>query len=136
MHTQKSLNDLAYKIIACAIEVHNHLGPGLLESVYELCLVEEMRSRGMKVEVQKVVPIFYKGRDLHATHRIDLIVEDCIIVELKAAEALHPVHSAQLFTYMRLCQIAKGLLINFNAVKIVDDLKPLVNDLFAALPKE
>jgi GxxExxY protein len=115
----KALNDISYKIIGCAYTVHSELGPGLLESTYETCMVYELRKQGLKVEKQKSLPVIYQGIKLDAGYRIDLLVEDKIIIELKSVEAIAPVHEAQLLTYLKLANIKLGLLINFN----VKDLK-------------
>jgi GxxExxY protein len=116
--TQKYLDNLTYKIIGCAIEVHRELGAGLLESVYERCLLEEFKTKGLSYVSQQIVPVLYKGRFLDAQLRIDILVEDTIIVELKAVESIHPLHEAQLLTYMKLLQKPKGIIINFNCLNI------------------
>ncbi len=133
--TQLSINQLGYDIIGCAIEVHKQLGPGLLESIYEECLVDELRNKNFLVSTQKQVPIFYKGRELANPLRLDLLVNDCIIVEVKAVEYLLPVHEAQVLTYMKLAEKPKGILLNFHTDNIVKSALHFVNDLFAALPK-
>ena len=134
--TQKQVNQLAFEVVSCAIEVNKQLGPGLLESVYETCLCHELEMRGFQLSRQMVVPIHYKGLDLDAELRIDVLVNDCVVVELKAVENLIPIHEAQLMTYMKLLQKPKGLLINFHTTNITKTTKPLVNEYFAALPKE
>ncbi len=135
--TQKELNEMAYEIVGCAIEVHKQLGPGLLESVYEECLIEEIKRKGFLVESQERLPLIYKGKLLKAEFKLDIVVNNCIIVELKAVDEIHPVHKAQLLTYLKLTGIAKGLLINFNCDNIVKSgLVSLVTDKFAALEKE
>jgi GxxExxY protein len=136
METQKQINDLAFKIVGCAIEVHKQLGPGLLESVYETCLVEELASIGLTVEQQVYLPITYKGKDLGGRLKIDLLVDDLIIVELKAVEVMLPVYKAQLLSYLKLSGRPKGLLINFFCENITQQLVPLVTETFASLPKE
>ncbi len=134
MHITKSyINNLAYKIVGCAIEVHKHLGPGLLESVYEACFVDELKSQGFNVQRQVTVPIIYKGKDLGTNLVLDLLVNDLIIVELKAVEAIIPVYKAQLLSYLKLTGKPKGLLINFHCENIKDHLVPLVTDKFAQL---
>ncbi len=115
----RELNDISYKIIGCAYTVHSELGPGLLESTYETCLEYELMKIGLKVEKQKSLPVIYQGIKLDAGYRIDLLVEDKIIIELKSVEVIAPVHEAQLLTYLKLANIKLGLLINFN----VKDLK-------------
>jgi len=135
MLTQKYINDLSFKIIGCAIEVHRHLGPGLLESVYELCFVEELVNAGLEVESQVYVPVFYKGKKLGGNFKIDLLINDLIIVEEKAVEQMIPLYQAQLLTYLKLTGKLKGLLINFNCRSIKEQLVSLVTDDFAKLPK-
>jgi GxxExxY protein len=136
MITQKYINDICYKIVGCAIEVHKHLGPGLLESVYETCLIDELISAGLKVQKQIYVPIIYKGKELGAPLKLDLIVEELIIVENKAVEVMIPLYSAQLLTYLKLSGKPKGLLINFNSLNIANQLVPLVTEEFAKLHQE
>jgi GxxExxY protein len=134
--TQESVNELAYKIVGCAIEVYKELGPGLLESIYEFSLSEELKSQGLQVNTQVAVPIFYKGKEAPAPLKIDLLVEDTVIVELKSVETLLPIFKAQLLTYLKLTQKPKGLLINFNCQNITKEgLIPLVTPLFSQLPK-
>lgn len=132
--TKQIVNSLSYKIVGCAIEVHKQLGPGLLESVYETCFVEELISQELKVERQIPVPIFYKGKDLGTNLILDLLVNDLVIVELKAVEIMIPVFKAQLLSYLKLTGKPKGLLINFHCENIKDHLVPLVTDVFAKLP--
>ncbi|MDX2168055.1 MAG: GxxExxY protein [Deltaproteobacteria bacterium] len=112
-------------IIGGAIEVHRALGPGLLESVYEECLAMELKLRGMRFERQRPVTLEYKGHRLGVDLRIDLLVEDLVIVELKAVEKLSPIHDAQLLTYLRLTHRSLGLLINFNVPLLKDGLRRL-----------
>jgi len=133
--TKKFVNDLAYKIVGCAIEVHKQLGPGLLESVYEICFIEELKAQGLNIQRQVPVPIIYKGKDLGTTLVLDLVVNDLIIVELKAVEVIIPVFKAQLLSYLKLTGKPKGLLINFHCENIKDHLVPLVTDEFAKLPE-
>ena len=134
--TQSYINDLTYRIIGCAIEVHKHLGPGLLESVYEKCFYKEMALRNIDFKTQLYVAVEYKCLSLETELRLDFIVEDLLVVELKAIEGLLPVHEAQVLTYMRLLQKPKGILINFNCLNIFKEgQKTFVNDLFASLPK-
>ena len=135
MVTQKYINDIAYKIVGCAIEVHRHLGPGLLESVYELCIIEEIRSQGLIVQSQLYVPIQYKGKELVGSLKLDLLVNDLIIIELKAVETMIPLYKAQLLSYLKLTGKPKGLLINFHCENITNQLVPLVTEEFASLPK-
>lgn len=136
MHTQKSINDISFKIIGCAIEVHKYIGPGLLESVYESCLIEELRNAGLGVQSQVHVPVHYKGKDLGGNLKLDVLVNDLIIVELKAVEQMIPLYKAQLLSYLKLTEKPKGLLINFNCENIKEHLVSLVTERFAMLPKE
>lgn len=131
--TKKEVTDLSYKIIGCAIEVHKQLGPGLLESVYEKCLKHELVSQGYKVKQQVIVPVTYKDLDLDTELRLDLMINDTVIVELKAIEHLLPVHEAQLLTYMKLLKKPQGLLINFYTDNITKSMKPFVNEYFKEL---
>ena len=136
MVTQKSINELSYKIIGCAIEVHKHLGPGLLESVYEECLIEEMKSIGLRVKSQIAVPIHYKSKKLGTPLKLDILVNEQIIIELKAVEVVLPVHKAQLISYLKLSQKAKGLLINFHCENISNNVISLVTEEFAKIPNK
>jgi GxxExxY protein len=133
--TQKYINEISYKIIGCAIEFHKQLGQGLLESVYESCFIEELKSTGLSISSQIYVPLIYKGKDLGGQLKIDLLVEDLIIVENKAVEIMIPLYQAQLLSYLRLTRKPKGLLINFNSVNIKEQLVSLVTEEFAKLPK-
>jgi len=135
--TKKYLNDLTYKVIGCAIEVHKHLGPGLLESIYEKCFLRELTLRGIENKSQIWVPLQYKGIQLDTELRLDVLVEDVLCVELKAHEGLLPIHDAVLLSYMQMLQKPKGILINFHCVNIFKEAqKTLVNNLFALLPQE
>lgn len=136
MVTQKSINNLAFEIIGCAIEVHRLLGPGLLESVYEACLIDELQAHELEVLSQVTVPVLYKNKDLGGYLKIDLLVEDLIIVELKAVEVMIPLYQAQLLSYLKLTGKPKGLLINFNSENIVKNTVHLVTEEFAKLLKE
>lgn len=133
--TKKELNQLQYEIVGAAVDVHRELGPGLLESVYQKCFQRELEDRGFEVMTELPVHIEYKGYSLDADLRCDLLVGD-IVIELKAVEKIHPVHSAQLLTYMRLLRRPKGLLINFCSDNLVHSgLKVLVNEYFRNLPE-
>jgi GxxExxY protein len=134
--TQKYINDIAYKIVGCAIEVHKHIGPGLLESVYEKCFIEELINAGLFVRTQVYLPIIYKGKDLGGQLKLDILVNDLIIVENKAVETMIPLYQAQLLSYLKLSGKPKGLLINFNSTNITQDLVPMVTEEFSSLPKE
>ncbi len=122
-------HDCSNKIIGAAIEVHRTLGPGLLESAYEACLFYELERRGLKVERQKALPLRYHEVTLDCGYRIDLLVEDSVIVEVKAVDKLIALHDAQLLSYLRLSGIKVGLLINFNAVVLKNSFKRLVHNL-------
>jgi GxxExxY protein len=133
--TKKYLNELTYQIIGAAIEVHKELGPGLLESVYHKCLKRELFLQKIKFYSEQVVPVNYKGIELDAELRCDLIIDDAIVVELKSVEALSPIFEAQILTYMKLLQKPKGILLNFNCVNIFKEgQKTFVNELFRELP--
>ena len=114
------------EIIGAAIEVHKSLGPGLLESAYEECLAYELIQKGLKVERQKPVPVIYKEIKLDYGYRIDLLVEDSVIIELKSIEAFAPIHEAQILTYMKFAEKKVGLLINFNVTVLKNGLKRYV----------
>ncbi|HEY2018024.1 MAG TPA: GxxExxY protein [Bryobacteraceae bacterium] len=120
-------NALTGRIIGAAIEVHRHLGPGLLESAYEECLCYELSQMGLHFERQVHLPINYKGIKLQCAHRMDLIVEDTVIVEIKATENVAPIHSSQLLTYLKFSQKRVGLLINFNVAILKSGLTRIVN---------
>ncbi len=111
--TKKYINELTYQIIGCAIEVHKHLGPGLLESVYEKCFLRELKLRGIEYKNQVWVPLEYKGLELDTELRLDVLVENLLCVELKAQQGLLPIHDAVLLSYMQMLQKPKGILINF-----------------------
>jgi GxxExxY protein len=121
------INKLTGEVIGAAIEVHKALGPGLLESAYEECLCRELFLRKMSLKRQEPLPIEYKGVKLDCGYRLDIVVADQLIVELKACESLQPVHEAQLLTYLKLTGIKVGLLINFNVPVLKDGIKRLVN---------
>ena len=121
------LNKISQKIIGAAIEVHKQVGPGLLESAYEACLAFELTERGLAMERQKVLPIAYRGVELDCGYHIDLLVEDAVIVELKAVDRLEPIHEAQLITYLKLSGCQLGLLINFNVKVLKHGIRRLVN---------
>jgi GxxExxY protein len=114
----KHINNLTEKIIASAIAVHRELGPGLLESAYEACLLFELTDRGLSVERQKALPVLYRDVRLDCGYRLDLVVEGKIIIELKAVERIEPIHQAQILSYLKLSGCKIGLLLNFN-VKVL-----------------
>jgi len=135
--TQKYLDQVTFKALGCAIEVHRKLKAGLLESVYEKCYVHELKLQGLNWEAQRQVPLDYKGILIDADLRYDVLIENVLIVEIKATEGIAPVHEAQVLTYMRLLEKPKGLIINFNCTNIFKEgQKTLVNDIYANLPKE
>ncbi|MFZ4546707.1 MAG: GxxExxY protein [Bacteroidales bacterium] len=134
--TQKLIGEISFKIIGCAIEVHKHLGPGLLESVYQMCLIEELKMCGLKVESEMYFPILYKGKKLENKLRLDLVVEELIIVELKAVEKMIPLYNAQLLSYLKLTGKPKGLLFNFNCENIRKEMDSFVTREYALLPNE
>lgn len=122
-------NSLSYKVIGCAMEVHKHLGPGLLESTYEKALIQELTLNGIPVQSQLEVQVNYKGVNISEGFRLDLLVNDELIVELKSVEELKPIHHKQLLTYLKLTNKQVGLLINFNTVSLTDGIKRVVNNL-------
>ncbi|MCE3278886.1 MAG: hypothetical protein K0S44_1077 [Bacteroidetes bacterium] len=134
MATQKNINDLSYTIIGCAIEVHKQLGPGLLESVYQECFIEELKQNNLNVKSQIAVPITYKNKNLGTPLKLDILVNDQIIIELKAVESMIPVFQAQLLTYLKLTNKPKGLLINFHSLNISNSIVSLVTEEFSKLP--
>jgi GxxExxY protein len=123
--SREEVEALTEKVIGCAIEVHRTLGPGLLESVYRECLIIEMREERLCVEDERSVPLDYKGHRVNGTLKLDLLVESCIVVELTAVERLHPVHLAQVITYLKLTGCPAGLLMNFNSTTLRAGLKRL-----------
>jgi GxxExxY protein len=122
-------NEISEKIIGCAIEVHKLLGPGLLESAYLECLFYELQRAGLFVEKQKSLPLIYKDIKLEAGYRLDLLVENKVVIELKSVDSLNEIHIAQVLTYLKLSGCKLGLLMNFNVLRVVDGIKRLVNKL-------
>ena len=120
-------NELSNKLIGLAIEIHTDLGPGLLESVYKECLFYKIVKSDLKVEKEKPMPLIYKGVELECGYRIDLIVENRLVIEIKAVEALNDVHLAQVLTYMKLGNYKLGLLLNFNVARLKDGLRRVIN---------
>ncbi|MBL8819931.1 MAG: GxxExxY protein [Planctomyces sp.] len=121
------INDVTGQIIDAAMTVHSVLGPGLLESAYEACLAYELRKRSLKVDVQLELPIEYDGVRLDVGYRIDLLIEDAVIVELKAVSEIQPIHEAQLLSYLKLSKKKIGLLINFHVLRLKDGIKRMAN---------
>ena len=117
------IDELTKIVIGCAIEVHKTLGPGLLESSYESCLIYELCQAGLNVKNQVELPIIYKEQYIATGYKLDILLSNELIIELKAVDKLQPIHSAQLITYMKLSNINTGLLINFNTLKLVDGIK-------------
>ena len=117
------INQITQKIIGCAIEVHKNLGPGLLESVYAECMIFELQNSGLRVESQKPVPVIYKERKLDYSYKIDILVEDVVLIELKSVDAFNPMHEAQILTYMKFAGKKIGLLINFNVTMLRNGLR-------------
>jgi GxxExxY protein len=128
MRESDRLDEVSHRIIGAAIEVHRHLGPGLLESAYQSCLAFELKQLGLKVEEQKPLPVVYKQVKLDCGYRLDIVVDDEIIVEIKAVENLLPIHDAQLLSYLRLAKKKLGLLMNFHVPVLKNGLKRIVNE--------
>jgi GxxExxY protein len=135
MKNSKSyLNELTYKINGAAIEVHKELGPGLLESVYQKCLVHELQNRNIEIQTEKMISIDFKGLDLDVNLKCDLLVENAICIELKAVKDILPVHEAQLLSYMKLLQVPKGILFNFNVYNLYNEgQRTFVNEYFSKM---
>jgi GxxExxY protein len=132
--TKKEVTQLSYDITGLAIKVHKILGPGLLESVYEKCLYYELQKNGYDVRQQVIVPVIYGDIIIDTELRLDLLVNDTVVIEIKAVETVHPVYEAQLLTYMKLLKKPQGLLINFFTDNITKSMKPFVNEFFKMLP--
>ena len=128
MKTKEEFNNLSKEVIGAAIEVHRELGPGLLESSYEASLQHELELRGFASVRQLLLPITYKGLVIPDAYRIDLLVEDSLVVELKTVNALLPVHHSQVLTYLRMSEKHLGLLINFHTVRLADEIKRIVHN--------
>jgi len=122
-------NELSGMIIGCAMRVHTALGPGLLESAYEVCLDYELNEAGLNVGKQIPLPLVYQNVQLECVYRLDLIVENQVIVEIKSVESLNPIHSVQLLTYLKLANCKLGLLINFNVLHLKEGIKRVANNL-------
>lgn len=119
-------DELSNRVIGCAIEVHRHLGPGLLESTYEQCLAAELSDAKLDFQLQSPLPVVYKNRTIDCGYRVDVLVENQLILELKSVEKLLPIHEAQLLTYMKLANKRFGLLLNFNVQLLKDGIKRMV----------
>ena len=124
-----NINKLSSRIIGAAIEVHKALGPGLLESAYEECICHELSTGGLSLERQKPLAVRYKGINLDCGYRLDVVVEDAIILELKSCEKIDPIHKAQLLTYLKLSGFKLGLLLNFNVTLMREGIMRIVNEL-------
>ena len=122
-------NEIGETILGCAIKVHSALGPGLLESTYEVCLIHELSKVRVRANRQVPLPVIYDGVELEAGYRMDLLVADIVVVELKVVEKLLPLHTAQLLSYLKLSQRKLGYLLNFNVVQMRDGIKRVVNNL-------
>lgn len=127
MSKEERLNKITETIIGSAINVHRALGPGLLESAYESCLIYDLGQAGLKVEQQKPIPVVYRNVKLECGYRLDLMVENEVVVEIKSVEKLLPIHKAQLMSYLKLADCRVGLLINFNVEVLKDGLQRIVN---------
>lgn len=125
--TEYQYNELTQKIIECCIEVHKELGPGLMESVYEVCCIKVMKDAGLKVESQVLLPVIFKGEKLEKEFIIDLLINDSVIIELKSVETILQVHEAQLVTYLKLADKKLGLLINFNVTILKNGIRRRIN---------
>ncbi len=135
--TQKYLDELTFNIIGAAIEVHKNMGSGLLESVYQQCMIEELTNRNINFVSEFKVPVVYKGKELDIEFRCDLFIENCLIVELKSVSEIKPIHDAQVLNYMNLLKVPKGIIINFNCFNIFrEGQKTFVNEYFKKLEKE
>jgi len=134
--TKKEVTQLSYEIIGFAIKVHKELGPGLLESIYEECLKYELERNGYDVKQQLTVKIDFYDLETETDLRIDLLVNDCVVVELKTVESILPIHEAQLLSYMKLLKRPQGLLINFKTTNITKSAKPFVNEYYKILDDE
>jgi GxxExxY protein len=118
IHTQKSLDELTYRVLGAAIEVHKFLGPGLLESVYQKCLATELKYQSIDFETELSIPIIYRDQKVETLLRCDFLVEEILVLELKSVSEILPLHQAQLMNYMNLLKVPKGILINFNVINL------------------
>jgi GxxExxY protein len=133
--TKERIDALSYEIIGAAIEVHKQLGPGLLESVYQACMVEELKYREISTKSELIIPIEYRGINIDASLRCDILVDDLIVVELKSVENLLPIHDAQVITYMKLLKTPKSILLNFNVTNIFKEgQKTFLSEYYRLLP--
>lgn len=123
---KRTFSELSNRVIGCAIEVHKHIGPGLLESAYQQCLAHELHLNCISFQTEVPLPIEYKGINLDCGYRMDIIVDNTIILELKSVETIHPIHEAQILSYMKLAKVKQGFLINFNVQILKQGLKSFV----------
>lgn len=126
--TLMKLNQISGEIVDSAMKVHSSLGPGLLESTYEACLLFELRRRGLAAQTQVSLPVSYEDVNLDVGYRLDLVVEGCVVVEIKSVESLKPIHKAQLLSYLKLSGHKVGLLVNFNVTRLKDGIRRMVNN--------
>lgn len=122
------MNEISGQVIACALKVHTAIGPGVLESVYQTCLLHELQKAGLAAQAQVALPVEYDGLRLDSGYRLDFLIENTVIVELKCVEALLPIHTAQLLTYLRLANKPLGLLLNFNVIHLREGIKRVLNN--------
>ena len=133
--TKERIDALSYEIIDAAIEVHKQLGPGLLESVYQACMVEEFKFREISIKSEMIIPVEYRGINIEASLRCDLLVDELIVVELKSVEKLLPIYDAQVITYMKLLKTPKSILLNFNVTNIFKEgQKTFLSEYYRLLP--
>ncbi|WP_422159768.1 GxxExxY protein [Polaribacter sp.] len=130
------MNDITYSFLGCCINVHKELGPGLLENVYHKCLLEELKYEQISYISELEVPVIYRGKQLETKLRTDLLIEGCLVVELKSVKEIQPIFEAQILTYMHLLRAPKGIIVNFNCLNIFKEgQKTFVNNFFNELPK-
>tara|TARA_B110000971_G_C19871300_1_gene436291 strand:+ start:306 stop:722 length:417 start_codon:yes stop_codon:yes gene_type:complete len=135
--SKEYLNNLTYAFLGCCINVHKELGPGLLESVYHQCLIEELKYERISYSSETIVPVNYRNIKIETNLRVDLVIENCLIVELKSISEMKKIFEAQLLTYMRLLSAPKGILVNFNCLNLFrEGQKTFVNDFFSELPEK
>jgi GxxExxY protein len=134
--SKKYLNDLTYTLLGCCINVHKELGPGLLENVYHQCLIEELKYEKISYTSELEVPIRYREKEIDTKLRVDLLIQNCLVVELKSVKEIQPIFEAQILTYMHLLKAPKGIIVNFNCLNLFKQgQKTFVNDIFRELPE-
>lgn len=137
MITQKSVNELSYKVVGACIEVHKLAGPGLYEEVYHKCLEKEFNIIGLKYKSELEIPFFYKGENINCKLKCDFLIEDLIVLELKSVSELHQIHKAQTINYMNLLKVPRAILVNFNVTNLYHEgCESFASKIFKALPKE